>query len=92
MLPWLLSQSQSFYDLAYADDTAIFTGTTERGQQVLHKIQEVAVHSSLTLNYKKCELLRSQQSTASASSQASRSHRPSTSGSGSDPIPRAKRT
>eukprot|EP00439_Symbiodinium_sp_Y106_P049792 s1083_g6.t1 len=43
MLPWLLSQSQSFYDLAYADDTAIFTGTTERGQQVLHKIQEVRI-------------------------------------------------
>ena len=35
-------------DLAYADDTAIFTGTAERGQQILHKIQEVAADSNLS--------------------------------------------
>ena len=29
-LPWLFSQSRSFYKLAYADDTDIFTGTAER--------------------------------------------------------------
>ena len=54
MLPWLLSQNQEFYDLAYADDTAIFTRAAERGQQILHQIQEVAAFSNLSLNYKNC--------------------------------------
>ena len=54
MLPWLLSQNQEFYDLAYADDTAIFTRAAERGQQILHQIQEVAAFSNLSLNYKHC--------------------------------------
>ena len=52
-------QNQPFFDLAYADDTAIFTGTAERGQQVLHTLREVAAHSNLSLNYKKSVLLRS---------------------------------
>ena len=36
--PWPFRPSQPFYDLAYADDAAIFTGTAERGQQILHTV------------------------------------------------------
>ena len=65
----------------YADDTAISTGTAECGQQILHKIQEVAAYSNLSLNYKKCELLRSQLAASSQESDSKRLLRPSTSGS-----------
>ena len=58
-LPWLYSQNQSFYDLAYADDTALIAGTANRAEQLLHTLQKVASHSNLHLNLKKCVLLRS---------------------------------
>ena len=58
-LPWLYSQNQPFYDLAYADDTALLAGTATRAQQLLHTLQAVASHSNLRLNLKKCILLRS---------------------------------
>ncbi|CAE6963680.1 unnamed protein product, partial [Symbiodinium sp. CCMP2456] len=45
---------------AYADETAIFTGIAERGEQIVHTLQEIAAHSNLTLNYEKSVLLRSQ--------------------------------
>ena len=55
------ARTSHFYDLAYADDTTIFTGTAEHGQQILHTLPGVAAHSNLS--YKKSVLLRS--STAS---------------------------
>ena len=58
-LPWLYSQNQPFYDLAYADDTALIAGTAKRAEQLLHTLQKVASHSNLHLNLKKCVLLRS---------------------------------
>ena len=57
--PWLYSQNQPFYDLAYADDTALIAGTAKRAEQLLHTLQKVAAHSNLHLNLKKCVLLRS---------------------------------
>ena len=59
MLPWLYSQNQPFYDLAYADDTALILGTATKAEQLLHILQKVAAHSNLHLNLKKCVLLRS---------------------------------
>ena len=58
-LPWLYSQNQPFYDLAYADDTALIAGTANRAELLLHTLQKVASHSNLHLNLKKCVLLRS---------------------------------
>ena len=58
-LPWLYSQNQPFYDLAYADDTALIAGTAHRAELLLHTLQKVASHSNLHLNLKKCVLLRS---------------------------------
>ena len=58
-LPWLYSQNQPFYDLVYADDTALIAGTAQRAEQLLHILQRVAAHSNLHLNRKKCVLLRS---------------------------------
>ena len=58
-LPWLYSQNQPFYDLAYADDTALIAGTAQRAEQLLHTLQRVAAHSNLHLNLTKCVLLRS---------------------------------
>ena len=58
-LPWLYSQNQPFYNLAYAVDTALIAGTAQRAEQLLHILQRVAAHSSLHLNLKKCVLLRS---------------------------------
>ena len=51
--------NQPFYDLAYADDTALIAGTAKRAEQLLHTLQKVASHSNLHLNLKKCVLLRS---------------------------------
>ncbi|CAE7032094.1 pol [Symbiodinium natans] len=58
-LPWLYSQNQPFYDLAYADDTALIASTAHRAEQLLHILQRIAAHSNLHLNLKKCVLLRS---------------------------------
>eukprot|EP00439_Symbiodinium_sp_Y106_P086170 s397_g31.t1 len=58
-LPWLYSQNQPFYDLAYADDTALIAGTAKKAEQLLHILQKVAAHSNLHLNLKKCVLPRS---------------------------------
>ena len=58
-LPWLYSQNQPFYDLAYADDTALIAGTAKRAEQLLHTLQKVASHSNLLLNLKKRVLRRS---------------------------------
>ena len=58
-LHWLYSQNQPFYDLAHADDTALIAGTAKRAEQLLHTLQQVAAHSNLHLNLKKCVLLRS---------------------------------
>ena len=55
-LPWLYSQNQPFYDLVYADDTALIAGTAQRAEQLLHILQRVAAHSNLHLNRKKCVL------------------------------------
>ncbi|CAE7260206.1 Pol [Symbiodinium natans] len=58
-LPWLYSQNQAFYDLAFADDTALMSGTAAKTEQLLHAVQTTAAHSNLRLNVKKCMLLRS---------------------------------
>ena len=55
-LPWLYSQHQPVYDLAYADDTALIAGTAKSAEQLLHTLQKVG---NLHLNLKKCVLLRS---------------------------------
>ncbi|CAE7214369.1 unnamed protein product, partial [Symbiodinium natans] len=53
-LPWLYSQNQPFYDLAYADDTALIASTAHRAEQLLHILQRIAAHSNFHLNLKKC--------------------------------------
>ena len=58
-LPWLYSQNQPFYDLAYADDTAPLVGTAISAEQLFHTLQRVDSSSNLHLNLKKCLLLRS---------------------------------
>ena len=55
-LPWLYSQNQPFYDLAYADDTALLAGTAISAEQLFHTLQHVASSSNLHLNLKKCLL------------------------------------
>ena len=35
MMPWVFGQQTSFYDLAYADDTALVASTAERAEQLL---------------------------------------------------------
>ena len=50
----------SLYDLAYADDTAIFIGAAERGQQILHMLQEAAAQARQPVpELEKSVLLRS---------------------------------
>ena len=55
----VFSQQRHFYDLAYADDTALVARTAERAQQLLGVVETTAVHSNLTLNWDKCLLLKS---------------------------------
>ena len=50
MMPWVFSQQRHFYDLAYADDTALV-------EQLLGVVESTAAHSNLTLNWGKCLLL-----------------------------------
>ena len=48
MMPWVFGQQTNFYELAYADDTALVALT-----------EITAAHSNLALNWDKCLLLKS---------------------------------
>ena len=47
LLPWVFSQQTPFYDLAYADDTALIAGTAQRTEQLLTLVENTATHSDL---------------------------------------------
>ena len=59
LLPWVFSQQTPFYDLAYADDTALIAGTAQRTEQLLTLVENTAAHSNLQLNWTKSLLLMS---------------------------------
>ena len=58
-MPWVFSQQTPFYDLAYADDTALVAGTADRAEQLLSIVETIASHSNLQLNGEKSVLLKS---------------------------------
>ena len=62
LMPWVFSQQTPFYDLAYADDTALIAGAAERAQQLLAVVETVASHCNLHFNWEKSVLLKSQAS------------------------------
>ena len=60
LLPWVFSQQKTpFYDLAYADDTALIAGTAQRTEQLLALVENTAAHSNLPLNWSKSLLFKS---------------------------------
>ena len=59
MMPWVFGQQTNFYDLAYADDTALVASTAERAEQLVALTETTAAHSNLALNWDKCLLLKS---------------------------------
>ena len=59
LLPWVFSQQPPFYDLAYADDTALIAGTAQRTEQLITLVAKTAAHSNLQLNWSKSLLLKS---------------------------------
>ena len=62
VMPWVFGQQTDFYDLAYADDTALVASTAERAEQLVALTETTAAHSNLALNWEKCLLLKSQYS------------------------------
>ena len=51
LLPWVFSRQTPFYDLVYADDTALIAGTAQRAEQLFTLIENAAAHSNLQLNW-----------------------------------------
>ena len=58
-MPWVFGQQTSFYDLAYADDTALVASTAEQAEQLVAPTKPTAAYSNLALNWDKCLLLKS---------------------------------
>ena len=52
------SQQTPFYDLAYADDTALVAGAADRAEQLLSMVETIASHGNLRLNWEKSVLLK----------------------------------
>ena len=57
-IPWIHSEKQPLFDLAYADDTVLLGKSAESVQNALHHLQHIAQQSNLKLNLGKCELIR----------------------------------